>query len=167
MEHEPRLVIASLVPFEKYVKARFTGKTWIVEYDGKKILFRSSLLPRPEEPMERRISRVGLRKKGYSKSVLRGIAKEFFETLPNDERSYRFLLRLSKLRKKGLRYDIDRKRSEIARAIGHITPKLIGKLMRKYNAKAYEIIDSYEEPSEPSREHKIIDLGKKKIILYF
>ena len=133
------LLIASLVPFEKYVKIRFTGKIWIVEYDGKKIYLRSSLLPKPDKPLKIRISRVGLWKRGYSKNVLRAIAEEFIDSLPEEERAYRFLLRLSKLRRRGLRYKIDRRRSEIAKAIGLITPKYISKLMKTHNAEAYVI----------------------------
>ena len=152
------LLIASLIPFKEYIKIRFTGKIWIVEYDGKKIYLRSSLLPKPEKPLKIRISRVGLWKRGYSKSVLRGIAEEFIDSLPENRSSCRFLLRLSKLRRRGLRYKIDRRRSEIAKAIGLITPKLIGNLMRKYKAKAYEI------ERKSSRLIGKISGGAKKII---
>ncbi len=133
------LLIASLVPFERYVKIRFTGKIWIVEYDGKTIYLRSSLLPKPKEAFRIRISRVGLWKRGFSKSILRAIAEEFIDSLPEERRAYEFLLRLSKLWRRGLRYKIDKRRSEIAKAIGIITPKYIAKLMQAYNAEGYEI----------------------------
>ena len=170
MKTSPRLIIASLVPFKHYVRVRFTGKIRIVQYDGKKEIFRSSLLPRPERPIDVRYSRYGLYKKGFPKMSLRKIAKAFLSSLPRDNRSYRFLLRLSKLRRRGLRYFIDRTRSRIAREIGIITPEYIGKLMKAYDAEGYEIVKrrfiAKFKAFFTRKKIKIISFGKRSLVLY-
>ncbi len=137
---EPRIIIASLIPFRHYVRVRYTGKIRIVYYDGKKKIFRSSLLPRPERPIDIRYSRRGLYKKGYPKMKLRKIAKAFLSSLPKDYRTYRLLLSISKLRNGGFKYTVNKMRSEVAKALGIISPKYIGKLIHYYNARGYKIV---------------------------
>ena len=169
----PRLLIASLVPFKRYVDIRFTGKTRIVRYDGRKVQFRSSLLPKPKKAFRIRYSRSGLWKRGYSKSFLSLIAKAFLSKLPKDNRAYRLLLKLSKLWRRGLRYFIDRLRSKIARALGFITPKYIAKLMRGYNAESFEIVKKMSFRGFITRlKNRFIkplaeiEIGSLKLILY-
>ncbi len=172
MRTDPRILLASLVPFKHYVRVRYTGKLWIVYYDGKKEIFRSSLLPKPEKPLDIRYSRRGLYKKGYPKMRLRKIAKGFLSKLPKEYRSYRLLLRLSKLRRSGLRFFINKMRSIVARSLGIISPKYIGKLMRSYNAERFEVVKKSFWNSiknfflEAIGRVKVIDLGKRLLILY-
>ncbi|GEM_PF-4460170 len=140
-----RLTVAALIPFKHYVHLRRTGKARIVKYDNKKIILRSSLLPKPKEPLEVRYSRVRLRKKfGLTLEKRIGIIKSLFKS--PSVKAYRLALRISKLRKRGrvrtilkeIRREIYRRisgrvsnRGGIVRRIARSILRIFGRIVRK------------------------------------
>ena len=117
-----RLTVAALIPFKHYIYLRRTGKTRVVKYDNKKIILRSSILPKPNEPLEVRYSRVRLRK--LLKKKNKGIRERREETLRGLPRErpyalYRLLLRLERIRSKGISRTIKELKREVSSFIIH------------------------------------------------
>ena len=129
-----RLTVAALIPFKHYVHLRRTGKSRIVKYDNKKIILRSSLLPKPKEPLEVKYSRVGLRKLLKRVGIsLRELRIRTLEGLPRERpyALYRLLLRLEGMRKRGISSIIKRLKAEVVRLLSY--PGLVyKKALRRY-----------------------------------